>query len=251
MSQPIRRTLVETYLRNRGIKAVHDAGRAALPSALLLSAPDDALADRDLAGDDRRRHRSRRRHHRRASHLACAGRLSARRRSTRRDGPWAVSSAMPSALARPKTSSLPAKASRRCCRCAVRCPPCRWPPRSRPTTSPPFCSRRRLRRLYIARDADAAGDMALAALDRTRRSSGHRGARLVSADWATSTRTCKRIRRSTRVRVGAAHRSSRPQDAVSLRHARRRPGRGDRCAALRAPHSQGFQEGHQVLVLLP
>jgi hypothetical protein len=26
MSQPIRRTLVETYLRNRGIKAVHDAG---------------------------------------------------------------------------------------------------------------------------------------------------------------------------------------------------------------------------------
>jgi hypothetical protein len=26
MSQPIRRTLVETYLRNRGIKAVRDAG---------------------------------------------------------------------------------------------------------------------------------------------------------------------------------------------------------------------------------
>jgi hypothetical protein len=71
---------------------------------------------------------------------------------------------MPSALARPTTSSLLAKASRRCCRCAVRCLPCRWPPRSRPTTLPPLPPPT-LRRLYIARDADAAGDdMALAAL---------------------------------------------------------------------------------------
>jgi hypothetical protein len=29
----------------------------------------------------------------------------------------------------------------KCCRYVVRCPPCRWPPRSRPTTLPPFCSR--------------------------------------------------------------------------------------------------------------
>ena len=38
MSQPIRGTLVETYLRGRGITALHGTGSAALPSALLLSA---------------------------------------------------------------------------------------------------------------------------------------------------------------------------------------------------------------------
>ena len=37
MSQPIAGTLVETYLRSRGITALHAGGRAALPSALLLS----------------------------------------------------------------------------------------------------------------------------------------------------------------------------------------------------------------------
>ena len=52
----------------------------------------------------------------------------------------------------------PARASRPCCRCAVCCRPCRWPPHSRPITSRPCCFRLSLRRLYIARDADAAGD---------------------------------------------------------------------------------------------
>ena len=37
MSQPIARTLAEAYLRNRGITALHEAGSAALPPALLLS----------------------------------------------------------------------------------------------------------------------------------------------------------------------------------------------------------------------
>ena len=43
--------------------------RSALPSALLLS-PRCRRTDRDLAGTDRRRHRSRRQDHRRAPHLA-------------------------------------------------------------------------------------------------------------------------------------------------------------------------------------
>ena len=47
---------------------------------------------------------------------------------------------------------------------AACCRPCRWRRRSRPRTSPPSCSRRRLRRLYIARDDDPAGDGAVAAL---------------------------------------------------------------------------------------
>ena len=59
MSQPIAGTLVETYLRGRGITALHGSRQPALPSALLLSARG-RRADRDLAGYDRRRHRSRR-----------------------------------------------------------------------------------------------------------------------------------------------------------------------------------------------
>ena len=70
---------------------------------------------------------------------------------------------MPSALGRPTTSSLSAKATRRCCCCAVRFLPCRWLPLSANHLAalllPPT-----LRRLYIARDADAAGEAALAAL---------------------------------------------------------------------------------------
>src|SRR3982074_2912242 len=97
----------------------------------------------------------------------------ARQRSQRRDGPWAASSVMPFALVRSTTSSPSARASRRCCRCASPCRPWRWPLRSRRGPLPPPSSARRLpplllpptlHRLYIARDADAAGDMALAAL---------------------------------------------------------------------------------------
>ena len=55
--------------------------------------------DRDLAGADRRGHRSRRQDHRRAPHLARSVRPATRRRSTRRGGRWAISSGMASASA--------------------------------------------------------------------------------------------------------------------------------------------------------
>jgi hypothetical protein len=42
MSQAIRRTLVETYLRNRGIKAVHDAGALRFHPRCYYR-PDDSL----------------------------------------------------------------------------------------------------------------------------------------------------------------------------------------------------------------
>jgi len=42
------------------------------------------------------------------------------------------------------------EASRPCCRCVVCCQPFRWPPRFRPTTSPPLLLPLTLRRLYIA-----------------------------------------------------------------------------------------------------
>ena len=91
MSQPIAGTLVETYLRKRGITIFAGTGKSALPSALLLSA-GSTVSNPDLAGDDRRRHRSRRRDHGRASHLARPSRQT-RRRSTRRGGRWAIFSA--------------------------------------------------------------------------------------------------------------------------------------------------------------
>jgi hypothetical protein len=141
MSQPIRRTLVETYLCNRGIKAVYDAGALRFHPRCYYRSDDSSPAETrpamiaavtDLSGAITGAHRT---------WLAPDGFGKAPVDTP--DGPWAVSSAMPSALARRTTSSPPAKALRRCCRCAVRCLPCRWLPRSRPTTSPPFCSSRR------------------------------------------------------------------------------------------------------------
>jgi ParB family chromosome partitioning protein len=62
----------------------------------------------------------------------------ARRRSQRRGGRWGTCSGtrFGSAEAPTRTSWPPARASRRCCRCAARCPTCRLPPHSRPATSP-------------------------------------------------------------------------------------------------------------------
>ena len=84
------------------------------------------------------------------------------------------------ASAWPMTCSPPARASRPCCRCAVCCRPCRWPQRSRPITSAAMLLPVGLRRLYIARDADAAGDAVQATSDAARRSRRHRSDRLVA-----------------------------------------------------------------------
>lgn len=45
MSQPIRRTLVETYLRNRGIKTVHDAGALRFHPRCYYRADDSSLTE--------------------------------------------------------------------------------------------------------------------------------------------------------------------------------------------------------------
>ena len=90
---------------------------------------------------------------------------SARLRSTRRDGRWATCSATRFVSAWRTTTYLsPAKASRPCCRYAVCFRPCRWPLHFRPITSRPWLLSSSLRRLYIARDADAAGDAVQTAL---------------------------------------------------------------------------------------
>ena len=140
--KPIAGTLAETYLRGRGIAALPRVDRAALPSALLLP-PRRGQSDRDLAGPDRRRHRSRRQDHRRASHLARPRRARTRRRSTRRGGRWAISSGTASASAWRRCHGGGRRHRDHAVAAVRSCRPCRWSPRSRPPTSPPCCSRRR------------------------------------------------------------------------------------------------------------
>ena len=190
MSQPISGTIAEAYLRDRGITALHGTGALRFHPALLLSARR-LLADRDLAGDDRRRHRSRR--------PASPARIAPG--STRRgrgkapvDTPQTGDGPSPRQR-RPLRCGArrvwrPAKASRPCCRSAASCPTCRWRPRCRPRISPPSCFHRSLRRLYIARDDDPAGDGAMATLVDRATAGRDRGDLPVADSSETSTRIC-------------------------------------------------------------
>ena len=98
MSRPIPGTLARDLPAAPRHHSLARSRQSALPSALLLPARR-SWPDRDLAGDDRRRHRSRRPDHRRAPHLARPLTARARPRSTRRARPWAICSATPSASA--------------------------------------------------------------------------------------------------------------------------------------------------------
>jgi len=69
MSQPIAGTVVETYLRGRGITNLHGHRQPTIPSTLLLSSRR-RRADRNLARSDCGCYRSSGPHHRCASHLA-------------------------------------------------------------------------------------------------------------------------------------------------------------------------------------
>jgi hypothetical protein len=147
--------------------------------------------DRDLAGDDRRRHRSRRQDHRRASHLARPVGAARRRsihptrhgRSPRHAVRFGVAGDVMAA-----GEGIETMLSLRCA-----CRPCRWRPRFRPRISPPSCSRPRCavsissattirpvtarRRSLIAR-AETAGIEAIAVsptLGRLQRGSPHSG----------------------------------------------------------------------------
>ena len=162
MSQPIRRTLVETYLCNRGIKAVHDAGALRFHPRCYYR-PDDGsstetrpamiAAVTDLDGKITGAHRT---------WLAPNGFGKAPVDTPRRamgsllghavrfgaaDGVLAVGEGVETMLSlRCALPAMPMAAALSANHLAALLLP--------PT----------LRRLYVARDADAAGDMALAAL---------------------------------------------------------------------------------------
>ncbi len=159
-----------------------------LPPALLLSARC-RRADRDLAGDDRRRHRSRRQDHRRASHLARSRRARTRRRSTRRDGRWAICSgnAVRFGVAarchggRRRHRDHAVAAMRHADHADGR-------RRSRPHHLAAILFPATLRRLYIARDDDPAGDARDGDLDRPGAGGRDRGDHAVADARATSTK---------------------------------------------------------------
>ncbi len=162
MSQPIRRTLVETYLRTRGIKAVHDAGALRYQPRCCYRPDDDSAAQRrpamiaavtDLGGKITGAHRTwlapdgfgkapvdtpRR---------AMGGLLGHAVRFGAADDVLAAGEGIETMLSlRLALPAMPMAAALSANHLAALLLP--------PT----------LRRLYIARDADAAGDMALAAL---------------------------------------------------------------------------------------
>ncbi len=151
--------------------------------------PDRACADRDLAGDDRRRHRPR-------------GTITGAHRTWL--DPVAGDGKAP--IDTPTTGDGRPARARRPVRCGARrhggrrghrdhavaamrhCPPCRWWPRSRPRISPPSCSPDAAPALHRARQRSGRrrrdGD-----LDRPGREAGIEAIAL-SPRWATSTRIC-------------------------------------------------------------
>ena len=171
-------------------------------------------------------------------------------------------------------------------RCAI-CLPCRWLPRSRPTILTALLLPPTLRRLYIARDADAAGDMALAALTERAEAAGIEAIALSPQTWRLQRGfACIRPRRAS----GALRIQLAPQDVARFMRQRaartgsqmsvlghpgyparpcrtklRRPSRGRSRRRVHhservlgrarrrkmTPDSQRFQKGHEVLVLLP
>ena len=162
MSQPIRRTLVETYLRNRGIKAVHDAGALRFHPRCYYR-PDDGsptetwpamiAAVTDLSGVITGAHRT---------WLAPDGFDKAPVDTPRRAMGCLLGHAVRFGAADDVLAvgeGIETMLSLRCALPTMRMAAALSANHLAALLLPPT-----LRRLYIARDADAAGDMSLAAL---------------------------------------------------------------------------------------
>ena len=193
MSQPIARTLVEAYLRNRGITALHEAGSLRFHPRCYYR-PDEHFADRDLAGDDRPRHRSRRPHHRRASHLARSDGFDRIRLgkapidTPRRAMGDLLGNAVRFGVANDVLAAGEGIETMLSLRCVLPTLPMAAALSANHLAAmllPPT-----LRRLYIARDADAAGDAAVTALTERAERRRHRGDCTGRPGSATSTRIC-------------------------------------------------------------
>jgi hypothetical protein len=162
MSQPIRRTLVETYLCNRGIKVVHDAGALRFHPRCYYR-PDDGsptetrpamvAAVTDLSGAITGAHRT---------WLAPDGCGKAPVDTPRRAMGRLLSHAVRFGAANNVLAAGEGIETMLSLRCAL--PPMPMAAALSANHLAALLLPPTLRRLYIARDADAAGDMALAAL---------------------------------------------------------------------------------------
>ena len=163
MSQPIAGTLVETYLRGRGITDLARHRRLRFHPRCYYRPDDDAptetwpaliAAVTDLDGP----------HHRRASHLARSGRRAARRRSIRHAGPWVISSGTASVSVPPGDVMAAGEGieTMLSLRCVMPDMPMVAALSAAHLAAILFPAT--LRRLYIVRDDDPAGDGAVAGL---------------------------------------------------------------------------------------
>lgn len=170
MSQPIRRTLVEIYLGNRGIKAVHDAGALRFHPRSYYR-PDDGsptetwpamiAAVTDLAGRITGAHRT---------WLAPDGSGKAPVDTPRRAMGGLLGHAVRFGTADDVLAAGEGIETMLSLRCALPAMPMAAALSANHLAAlllPPT-----LRRLYIARDADAAGDMAVAALTQRAKAAG-------------------------------------------------------------------------------
>src|SRR6516165_10815407 len=124
MSQPILGTIAESYLRKRGITALHDAAELRFHPRCYYRPDGDAPSETwpaliaavtDLAGMITGAHRT---------WFDPSGHDKAPVDTPRR--PWAISSERACGLEPSTTSWLPAKASKPCCRFAAPCQRCLW-----------------------------------------------------------------------------------------------------------------------------
>jgi hypothetical protein len=230
MSQPIRRTLVETYLCNRGIKAVHDAGALRFHprcyyrpdnSSPTETRPAMVAAVTDLSGAITGAHRTwlaqdglgkapvdtpRR---------AMGGLLGHAVRFGATDEVLAVGEGIETMLSlRRALPAMPMAASLSANHLAALLLP--------PT----------LRRLYIARDADAAGDMALATLTERAEAAGIEALALSPrmGDFNEDLRAFGLGALRTALRIQLA-----PQDAVRFMRSAASSATQSRSARLRTP----------------
>src|SRR6516164_6998216 len=141
ISKPIGGTVVETYLRTRGISTLHETASLRFHPRCYYKPDDDSptetwpaliAAVTTLTGVITGVHRT---------WLDPSGRGKAAI-DTRRAARWVICSATRFASAWPMMCLPPERASRRCCRYVVCCRPCRWPLHFPPITSQPHCCRR-------------------------------------------------------------------------------------------------------------
>jgi len=238
MSQPIRHTLVETYLRHRGIKGVHDAGALRFHPRCYYR-PDDGsptetwpamiAAVTDLSGAITGAHRT---------WLALDGVGKAPVDTPRRAMGGLLGRAVRFGAADDVLAVGEGIETMLSLRCALPAMPMAAALSANHLAAlllPPA-----LRRLYIARDADAAGDTALAALTERAEAAGIEVLALAPrrADFNEDLQAFGPGALRAELRIQLA-----PQDVARFMRqgmAREWPGRGDRC---RSEPSRPIQRG--------